>query len=122
MAHNDIERKQVEDAIERLIAGNPLHTVGHHTVVALAKESGIHRTRLYEQYPDLISDFKQLAQQAISPKLIIATSFELAEARKRARDLAAENTRLRERIRTLSAVVTELSIEHGQNHVVRIRT
>ncbi|MFC6127925.1 hypothetical protein [Mycolicibacterium llatzerense] len=122
MADNDIERKHVEEAIDRLIAGTPLHTTGHHTVVALAKESGVQRTRLYEQYPDLIADFKQRAQQAISPRLIIATSDELTQAHQRAKELIAENTQLRQRIRTLSAVIAELSIERDQNNVVRLRT
>lgn len=122
LADNDIERKQVEEAIERLIAGTPLRTAGHHTVVALAKESGVQRTRLYEQYLDLIADFKQRAQQAISPRLIIATSHELAQAHQRVNELVTENAQLRQRIRTLSAVITELSIECDQKNVVRLRT
>ncbi|WP_081289208.1 hypothetical protein [Mycolicibacterium fortuitum] len=122
MVDNDIERQQVEEAIERLISGNPLHTVGHHTVVALSKESGVQRTRLYEQYPDLIANFKQLAQQEISPRLIIATGHELVQARERATELAAENAQLRQRIRTLSAVIAELSIQHHEHNVIRLRT
>lgn len=122
LADNDIERKQVEEAIDRLISGNPVRATGHHTVVELAKESGVQRTRLYEQYPDLIASFKQLAQQAISPRLIIATSHELTQAHQRINELIAENTQLRQRIRTLSAVITELSIERDQNNVVRLRT
>ena len=122
LADNDIERQHVEEAIDRLISGNPLRTTGHHTVVELAKESGVQRTRLYEQYPELISDFKQRAQQAISPRLVIATSHELALANQRINDLAAENAQLRQRIQTLSAVITELSIERDQDNVVRLRT
>lgn len=122
LADNNIERQRVQEAIDRLISGNPLHTTGHHTIVELAKESGVQRTRLYEQYPDLVADFKRLAQQAISPRLVVAASHELALANQRIDELAAENAQLRQRIRTLSAVVTELSIEHDKNKVIRLRT
>lgn len=121
MAHNEVERRHVEEAVERLIAGNPHCSDGSHTIVTLAKESGVQRTRLYEQYPELIADFKRQAQQALSPRIVNATSRELATAHERVDELAAENTGLRERIRTLSAVIAELSIQKDQDNVIRLR-
>lgn len=121
MVQSEVERRHVEQAIERLIAGHPHCSDGSHTVVALAKESGVQRTRLYEQYPELINDFKRQTQQALSPRIVNAASRELAAAHERADELAAENVRLRERIRTLSAMITELSIQNDQNNIIRLR-
>jgi hypothetical protein len=121
VAHNEVERRQVEEAVERLITGHPHCSDGSHTVVTLAKESGVERTRLYEQYPELITDFKRRTQQALSPRIINATSRELATAHERVDELAAENARLRERIRTLSAVITELSIQNDRDNVIHLR-
>ncbi|MDO3107075.1 hypothetical protein [Mycobacteroides abscessus] len=121
MEPNTTERQQIKDAIERVISGNPLRSNGSYTVVTLAKEAGVHRTRLYEQYPELIAEFKMQIQQTLSPSIVLAANRELAEAHERADRLVAENALLRERIRTLSAVIAELSIQNSHNDVIRIR-
>ncbi|WP_433611992.1 hypothetical protein [Prescottella agglutinans] len=121
MEDNASERQQVEEAIERLLSGCPQVSSGDHTVVALAIESGVKRTRLYEQYPDLLTGFKTRAQQTVTPRLAAAVSHELTAARDRIDELSDENVRLRARIRTLCAVIAELSIQRDGENVVAFR-
>ena len=115
------DQGQVQEAIERQLRGCPQVCSGDHTVVALAIESGVKRTRLYEQYPDLLAAFKTRAQQTVTPRLAGAVSHELTAARDRINELSDENGRLRERIRTLYAVIAELSIQRDGGNVVAFR-
>ncbi len=116
-AHLDNERHQVREAAGRLLAGTPQRSNGRHTVAALAAEAGISRQRLYEHHADLAAEFKTTTGGAISPN-VEALQQQLANSRERIHELEGQVTLLQERIRTLGAVITELSLEAQAGNVV----
>lgn len=115
---NDEERLLVQAAMLRLRENKAERSNGAHTVVALADESGIPRQRLYEHHSDLLNEFKaSVGCRPVSPNAE-ALQRQLAQARDHTKELAAENAQLRSKIRTLSAVITEMTHEASSDHVV----
>ncbi|MBJ7352806.1 MAG: hypothetical protein JHD12_19940 [Rhodococcus sp.] len=116
--HNDGERQRVWAAMSRLRDNKAEQSNGAHTVVALADESGIPRQRLYEHYGDLLNEFKAtVGCGSVSPNAD-ALQRQLAHSRDHNQKLAAENAQLRSKIRTLSAVIAELTHETSGANVV----
>lgn len=120
-ARNDEERQLVRAAMSRIRDNKPEQSDGAHTVVALADESGIPRQRLYEHHSDLLNEFKATVRCGPVTPNVEALQRQLAQARDHNQELAAENAQLRNKIRTLSAVITELTHEtSGANVVVSL--
>ncbi|WP_094287557.1 hypothetical protein [Mycobacterium lehmannii] len=117
-ARNDEERLLVRAAMGRLRHDKAERSNGAHTVVALADESGISRQRLYEHYGDLLNEFRATVGCGPVTPNVEALQRQLAQARAHNQELAAENAQLRSKIRTLSAVVTELTHETSGSNVV----
>lgn len=117
-ARNYEERQQVRAAINRLRDDTAEQSSGARTVVALADESGIPRQRLYEHHSDLLNEFKATVGCGPVTPNVEALQRQLAQARDHEQDLAAENAQLRSKIRTLSAVITELTQETSGANVV----
>lgn len=117
-ARNDEERQQVRAAMSRIRDNKAEQSNGGRTVVALADESGISRQRLYEHHSDLLNEFKAAVGCGPVTPDVEALQRQLAQARDRNQELAAENTELRSKIRTLSAVITELTHETSGADVV----
>ncbi len=117
-AGNDEERQRVRAAMSRLRDNKAERSDGARTVVALADESGIPRQRLYEHHSDLLNEFKAtLGCGPVTPNAE-APQRQLAQARDHNQELANENAQLRSKIRTLSAVITELTHETSGANVV----
>lgn len=76
----DQEHQDIREAISRIQTGQPRRSDGSATVVALAKEAGLSRARLYEHHPDLIREFKRCAPTRWHPPNE-ALQTELDEAR-----------------------------------------
>ena len=115
---NNEERQRVRAAMSRLQDNKAEQSNGARTVVALAAESGVPRQRLYEHHSDLLNEFKAtLGCGPVAPN-IEAVQRQLAQARDHNKQLAAENTELRGKIRTLSAVIAELTHETSGTTVV----
>lgn len=108
---NEEERQLVQAAIGRLRNNNAERSNGAHTVVALAAESGVPRQRLYEHHSDLLTEFKSTVGCGPVAPNVEAVQRQLAQARDHNQELAAENAQLRGKIRTLSAVIAELTHE-----------
>lgn len=117
-ARNDEERQRVRAAMSRLRDNKAEQSNGARTVVALADESGVPRQRLYEHHGDLLNEFKAIVGCGPVAPSIEALQRQLAQARDHNQELAAENSQLRNRIRTLSAVITELTHETSGSNVV----
>lgn len=118
-AGNDEERQRVRAAINRIRDNKAEQSNGARTVVALADESGISRQRLYEHHGDLINEFKATVGCGPVAPNVEALQRQLAQARDHNQELATENAHLRNKIRTLSAVSTELNHDtFGANVVV----
>jgi hypothetical protein len=117
-----IERLLIEEATERLLAGTAQRSSGRLNIVALAEEAGIGRARLYEHHPDLVEAFKSQVGMVPSSPDMQALCGHLDAVRGRIAELEAENGLLQDRIRTLSAVIVELSLHADtQGNVVPLR-
>lgn len=115
------ERQQVRAAVSRLRDDKAEQSNGARTVVALADESGVPRQRLYEHHSDLLNEFKATVGCGPVAPNVEALQRQLARARDHNQELAVENGELRGKIRTLSAVITELTHDtSGANVVVPI--
>jgi len=115
---NDEEHQQVRAAMNRLRDNKAEQSNGARTVVALADESGVPRQRLYEQHSDLLNEFKATVGCGPVTPNAEALQRQLAQARAHNQELAAENAHLRSKIRTLSAVITELTHQTSGANVV----
>jgi hypothetical protein len=111
LARLDQKRQHVQDAARRLLAGTARASSGTPTVTSLARESGINRTSLYQRHPDLIAAFKANAPDAAVTPAAQALRGQLDAARTRIADLEQQNTALGERVRALTALVVEMSLE-----------
>ncbi|KMO82422.1 hypothetical protein EUA04_20845 [Mycolicibacterium obuense] len=117
-ARKDEERQQVQDAINRLRDNKAERSSGARTVVALADESGIPRQRLYEHHGDLVNEFKVTVGCGPVTPNVEALRGQLVQAQKHNQELVAENAQLRGKIKTLCAVITELTHETSGANVV----
>ena len=117
-AGNDEERQRVRAAMSRLRDNKAEQSNGGRTVVALADESGISRQRIYEHHGDLLNEFKATVGCGPVTPNVEALQRQLAQARAHNQELAAENAELRSKIRTLSAVITELTHDTSGANVV----
>lgn len=117
-ARNDEERQRVRVAINRIRNNKAERSSGAFTVVALADESGVSRQRLYEHHSDLLNEFKVTVGCGPVTPNVKALQRQLAQARDHNQELTTENAQLRSKIRTLSAVITELTHETSGANVV----
>ncbi len=119
-AHLDYERHQVREAAERLLAGKPQRSNGKPTVVALAAEAGISRQRLYEHHADLVAEFKTATGSGLVSLDAQALQRRLVDSCEPINELEGQVCVLQERIRTLSALITELTLEANAGNVVAL--
>lgn len=117
-AGNDEERQRVLAAMSRIRDNKAEQSNGGRTVVALADESGVSRQRLYEHHGDLLNEFKATVGRGPVTPNVEALQRQLAQARDHNQELATENAHLRSKIKTLSAVITEVTHESSGANVV----
>ena len=91
---------------------------GQFTIVELAKEAQVSRARIYEHHPDIIASFRARTGHAPPPPAMQALQGELDTLRAKNDTLAAENRALHQRIRVLSALITELTIQSDSTKVI----
>jgi hypothetical protein len=117
----DQERRLIAEAVQRLVTRTPQRSDGKLTIATLAVESGVSRQRLYEHHADLITEFRaQTTGAPAGSPAISALSAQLADGHERIRELEAANTALDEKIRTLCAVIAELTHETSATNVVAL--
>jgi len=120
-ARADEERRLIAEAVQRLVARTPQRSDGKLTIATLAAESGVSRQRLSEYHADLITEFRaQTTGVPVGSPAISALSAQLADAHERIRELEAANTALDEKIRTLCAVIAELTHAISAANVVAL--
>lgn len=114
----DTEQQQIRQATQRLLDGSAQRSNGTLTVSTLATEANLSRQRLYEYHPELIAEFKTVATGGPTPPNIQALQQQIADERARNAELKASNIALQERVRTLSALIVELTHEMKGTNVV----
>jgi hypothetical protein len=104
------ERKEIQAAIERLLAGIPLRSTGELTVVQLAAEAGVKRWKLTHQHVDLMRSFQATVRQAHSESPLIASwRARVTGLEEGNRALRQQNRDLQATVQTYAEVIADLS-------------
>jgi uncharacterized coiled-coil DUF342 family protein len=113
----------IRSAMDRLLAGNPLHTDGRLTIKNLAKEAGLSRQQIYRS--PLAEEFKEhierLKEQGDEPQeknlaLIAKLRQELAEANERATKYRQERDEARANEKMLAQKIVLLDQGEGKKN------
>ena len=88
---DDKERRQIRDAMDRLLAGDPIRSDGKLTVKSLAAEASVKRWLLTHKHTDLQDEFRdRVRAQGATPAAIAALHEQIAELKEaQTRDRAA---------------------------------
>jgi hypothetical protein len=116
------ERARIRAAMDRLLAGQPTHSNGSLTAVALAAEADVHRMALHKRHVDLKEEFyaRVRAETHQTPeveKRLRKEVVRLKEALKESRVTEAESRRRAEQV-VLAAAVLILRKSTGQDQPV----
>jgi uncharacterized protein YceH (UPF0502 family) len=109
------ERRLIRDAMDRLLAGQPIRSTGALTVVALAEEAGVKRHLLTHRHPDLKDEFyaKVKAQGAV-PQSEVDLRARVAALEAKVITLRTERDALRAEAATLRRMNNVLAVENAQ--------
>lgn len=109
------ERRVIRDAMDRLLAGQPVRSTGALTVVALAEEAGVKRHLLTHRHPDLKEEFyaKVRAQGAV-PHSELVLQNRLAELQAKIESLRADRDSARAEAALLRRMNNVLAAEKAQ--------
>lgn len=107
------ERRRIRDAMDRLLAGDPLHSDGKLTVKSLAAEASVKRWLLTHKHLDLQDEFRaRVAKNGRVPDAVQAVLVENAGLQKRITELSAALAVERETVKRLERVVQVLTLEN----------
>ncbi|WP_249645298.1 hypothetical protein [Nocardia sputi] len=112
------ERRRIRDAAERLLTGAPHRSNGTLTISTLATEAALSRQRLYEHHPELVAEFKAKTGYAPAFANAVALQQQLTDAHDRIRELEDREREHLDQIKTLCAVITELTHETKASKLV----
>lgn len=113
------ERRMVGEAMDRLLAGQPIRSDGKLTITSLAAEAGIKRWLLTHRHTDLQQEFRARArtqdETPTATRQLTAENDELKtrleELSRRVADLDAENKRLARIVQVLTLENEQLAVE-----------
>jgi len=112
---DDDVRRAIRDAMDRLIAGKPLHSDGKLTIKSLAEEAGVKRWLLTHRHTDLQDEFRaRITNTATEPPILLALRQEKADADKRVKELTADVTAITATIHHLERIIQVLALENQQ--------
>ena len=107
------ERRQIREAMVRLLAGAPLHSDGKLTVKSLAAEAQVKRWLLTHRHVDLQSEFRaRVDLQGQVPDAVQAVLVEKAALQERVTKLSESLVVERETVKRLERVVQVLTLEN----------
>lgn len=107
------ERRRIRDAMDRLLAGAPLHSNGSLTIVALAEEAGLKRHYLTHRHTDLKDEFNaKVRQQGRIPANEVALRAEVEALQVRITRLNADLTTAQDQVRHLRRINNVLAVEN----------
>ena len=119
MSREDQDYRAIRDAMERLLQGEPIGPDASLTGLALAKESRVPRWKIYDEYRDLLDEFRiRAARQGNEPRAIRGLLKKHAKQHSRLKTRYARNRdTLAQSVATvkrLSRVVNVLALENAQ--------
>ena len=107
MSSEDQDYRAIRDAMERLLKGEPIGPDASLTAVALAAESRVPRWKIYDEYRDLLDEFRiRAARQGNEPRAIRDL---LAKHAKQHSQLKTRYARNRDKLAQSVATVKRLS-------------
>lgn len=107
MTEDEAERRMIRDAMDRLIAGEPVRSDGKLTIKSLAEEAGVKRWLLTHRHTDLQGEFRdRVAAFGTEPEPV-------RKLKQQVGDLQQENERLRRDLRDARETCTLL-----ERHIV----
>lgn len=111
---DDDLRRAIRDAMDRLIAGEPLYSDGKLTIKSLAEEAQIKRWLLTHRHTDLQTEFRARIANTDTPPALVALRDERDDAQRRIAELTADVTALQETVHQLERVINVLGLENNQ--------
>lgn len=110
------QRQQIRDAMDRLIAGTPLHSDGKLTIKSLAEEAQVKRWILTHRHTDLQNEFRaRIADTAGNqPPALRKLHDAHTEATEKIQELRAEVAELKATLRQYERVVQVLALENHE--------
>ncbi len=116
-------RRVIRDAMDRLIAGKPLHSDGKLTVKSLAAEARVKRWLLTHRHTDLQDEFRsRIAKASSQPPVLLELQEAKAEAQQKTRQLTADVTALTATIRQLERIIHVLALENDELRLNRTQS
>ncbi|MGB6245828.1 hypothetical protein [Gordonia sp. (in: high G+C Gram-positive bacteria)] len=107
-------RRVIRDAMDRLIAGDPLYSDGKLTIKALAEEARVKRWLLTHRHTDLQAEFRARVANTDTPPALVALRDERDDAQRRIEELTSDVTALQETIHQLERIIQVLALENDQ--------
>ncbi len=111
---DDDVRRSIRDAMDRLIAGDPLYSDGKLTIKSLAEEAQIKRWLLTHRHTDLQTEFRARIAKTDAPPALVALRDERDNGQRRIDELTADVTALRGTVHQLERVINVLALENHQ--------
>ena len=117
MTNDDTQRRTIRDAMDRLLAGDPIRSDGNLTIKSLADEAGVKRWLLTHRHTDLQDEFRDKVRASGSTpaatRALAASNNRLTQQLKQARD---ELRQARAEINHYARVIQVLTLELEQLH------
>ncbi|MFZ2527381.1 MAG: hypothetical protein WAX14_06965 [Rhodococcus sp. (in: high G+C Gram-positive bacteria)] len=111
---DDDVRRAIRDAMDRLIAGEPLHSDGKLTIKSLAEEAQTKRWLLTHRHTDLQAEFRARIANIDAPAALVVLRDERDDAQRRIVELTADVTALQETVHQLERIIQMLALENDQ--------
>ncbi|NLE80562.1 MAG: hypothetical protein GX610_13440 [Rhodococcus sp.] len=111
---DDDVRRAIRDAMDRLVAGEPLYSDGKLTIKSLAEEAQIKRWLLTHRHTDLQTEFRARIANTDAPAALVALRDERDDAQRRIDELTADVTALQETVHQLERIIQMLALENDQ--------
>ncbi|MGW7724921.1 hypothetical protein ACWGJ6_16395 [Streptomyces canus] len=109
------ERARIRAAMDRILSGEPAHSTGALTIVALAQEAGVPRNALTQRHLDLKNEFyEHVRQRGAMPDTEARLRATITKLKKTIANKNKELEQLRADVPALVRTVNQLTLENQQ--------
>jgi hypothetical protein len=109
------ERTRIREAMQRIFDGTPRSSTGALTIVALAQEAGVPRNALTQRHTDLRNEFYQrVKERGATPDVEVRLRELVAKLKKTVANKDKELTRLRSDVPALVRIINQLTAENTE--------
>ena len=111
---DDDVRRAIRDAMDRLLAGEPLYSDGKLPTKSLAEEARTRPWLLPHRHTDLQAEFRARIANTDAPPALLALRDERDDAQRRIDKLTGDVTALQETVHQLERIIQVLALENNQ--------